>query len=200
MKRPGTNPFRMDDLPCVLLRLYHFILFLSVFITCITVTPLPSKGRRFRSGWRIADHQQRVERHILQKADLDTDRDNLAEISHGQSVLTAGAQIRQREVPVARQFEPAGDHRGIEIDDGPKLYLDAELHHSRRQRLAIEHPAATFSKSQNERRQKAIAFFVAEALYLDQLHKVVSPPRLEESAVRLFIGATNGNVMTPPVR
>jgi hypothetical protein len=140
------------------------------------------------SGGRGACQQERVEGYIFEKADFEANGHNLAQIGGGGEVFSAGTEIGEREMPGPRQLKAGGYDGCIEVKNGAKLNFEAKLNGVRRERLAAEYPASTIGQRRGKVWQQAVAFFVAEALDIKGLHCVMEPPRLEISAVKLFIG------------
>jgi hypothetical protein len=111
-----------------------------------------------------------VEGDILEEADLDADSDDLTEVGRGGEVFAAGAEMGEAEMAGTGEFEARGENGRIEIDNGAKLDLDAELHGGGRKGFAVEDPAAAVREGCCEGGKKAVALFVAEALNVERLH------------------------------
>jgi len=113
-----------------------------------------------------------VEGEIFEEADLEADGDDLAEVRSGGEVLAAGAEVGEAEMTGAGELKAGGDDGGIEIEDGAKLDLEAELHGAGREGSAVEHPAATVGKRRGESGDETVPLFVTEALNIERLHCV----------------------------
>ena len=113
-----------------------------------------------------------MEGEIFEEADLEADGDDLAEVRSGGEVLAAGAEVGEAEMTGAGELKAGGDDGGIEIEDGAKLDLEAELHGAGREGSAVEHPAATVGKRRGESGDETVPLFVTEALNIERLHCV----------------------------
>lgn len=111
-----------------------------------------------------------MEGYILKKADFKTNGHNLSQIGWGGEVFSAGAEIGERKVSRASQLKTGGYDCGIKVEDGAELNFQPEFHCVRRERLATENPASTIGQRRGKVRKKTIAFFVAEALDVKELH------------------------------
>jgi len=114
-----------------------------------------------------------VKGEVFEEADLEPDGDDLAEVGGGGAILAAGAEVGEAEVAGARELETGGDDRGIKVEGGAELDLEAELHGVGREGFAVEHPSATVGKSRGEGGEETVSLFVAEALNIERLHCVV---------------------------
>lgn len=111
-----------------------------------------------------------MEVYILEKADFEANGHNLSQIGWGGEVFSAGAEIGEREMPGASQLKTRGYDRCIEVEDGAELNFESKLHRIGRERLATEDPASTIGQRRGKVRKKTIAFFIAEALDIKELH------------------------------
>jgi hypothetical protein len=112
-----------------------------------------------------------LEGGVFEEADFDSYGDDLAEVGGGGEVFAPGAEVSEAEVPGAGEFEAGADDGGVEIDDRAELDFDAELHGGRGEGFAVEDPAAAVGEGGCERGEKALAFFVTEALDVERLHE-----------------------------
>lgn len=127
---------------------------------------------------------------VFEKSNLDTKRDNLAQVSATAEVATAGTEFSQAEVPGASQFQPRRDKRGIEVKNGINLNLDTEGGHTRRERSTLDDPAAAVGEDMRKPGQMTLTIVVSEALDVERVHGGIGRPGREVSVVRSFIGAT----------
>lgn len=111
-----------------------------------------------------------MEGEVFEKADLEADGDDLAEVSGRGAILARGAEVGEAEVAGAGEFEARGDYGGVKVEDGAELNLETELHGAGGECFAVEHPAATVGKPRGEDGEETVSFFVAEALNIERLH------------------------------
>ena len=120
------------------------------------------------SGEAGAGHQERVEGDVFEKGEFEPEREDLAQVDGVAAVTAAGAKAGQGIVGDRGEFDAGGDERGVELDDGAELQLEAKFHRGRGRGFALEHPAAAVGKGGRKGGQQRGAFGVAVALELEE--------------------------------
>jgi hypothetical protein len=129
-----------------------------------------------------------VKGYVFEEADFEPHGDDLTQVGRGREVLATGAEIGEAEMTGTGEFEAGRYDRGVEIEDGTKLNLNAELHGVGRECLATDDPAPAVCEGRGESGKHALALFIAETLDVERLHGMERPPRLEGYADRVYIG------------
>jgi hypothetical protein len=144
-------------------------------------------------GWGEGG-EKGVEGYVFEEADFNAEGDDLAEVGGGVDVFAAVAEVGEREVGGAGEFDAGGEDGGVEIEDGAELDLDAELDGGGGEGFAVEDPAAAVGEGVGEEREDGGALFVAETLDVYGLH-VDAPPELEFSCSGCSSEGLGGSVM-----
>lgn len=124
------------------------------------------------SGEARAGHEQGVEGDIFEEAEFKAQGKDLVWLRRAGEVVAAGAEVGERGMGGAGEFEPGGDERGVEFDDGAQLDFEAELHAGGREGFALEDPAPGVGKGRGEEREEPLPILIAVSLELECLHWV----------------------------
>lgn len=127
------------------------------------------------SSGRAGCRQKRVEGDVFKEANFDADGDDLSELRGACEVFTASAELREREVSGAGEFQTRGDDGGVEFECSANLDFNAELHGGGGERATVKDPAATVCEGSGKYRQDPGALLVAKALDIERLHVGLPP-------------------------